>query len=228
MPHPIDPTREALLRAILPFVPFEGWSDAAFRQAARAAEVTLAEARAAAPRGALDLAVEWHREGDRAMVRAMREAPADLRMRERIAGALKARVAAMDDREALRRSAGLFALPANAALGTRLLWETADAVWTALGDPSRDGNWYTKRATLAAVLASVALFRLSDDSPGAEHTMEFVDRRIGEVMAFEAWKRSAGQNPLLRSFAMPLGWIMGRMRAPVTPPDMPGAWRGEP
>jgi ubiquinone biosynthesis protein COQ9 len=46
------------------------------------------------------------------------------------------------------------------------LWDTADAAWTALGDASRDGNWYTKRATLAAVLASVALFRLGDDSPG--------------------------------------------------------------
>jgi ubiquinone biosynthesis protein COQ9 len=228
MPHPIDPTREALLRAILPHVPFEGWSEAAFRRAARDAEVTLAEARAAAPSGGLDLAVEWHREGDRAMVRALREAPEGMRLRERVAHALKARVAAMDDREALRRSAALLALPVNAGLGARLLWETADAAWTALGDASRDGNWYTKRATLAAVLASVALFRLGDDSPGAERTMAFVDRRIDDVMAFEAWKRSAGANPLLRPLAAPLGWLMGRVRAPERPADLAGTWAEEP
>ncbi len=232
MPHPIDPTREALLRAILPYVPFEGWSEAAFRRAARDAEVTLAEARAAAPLGALDLAVEWHREGDRAMVRALREAPGDgsagMRLRDRVAHALKARVAAMDDREALRRSAALFALPVNAALGGRLLWDTADAAWTALGDASRDGNWYTKRATLAAVLASVALFRLGDASPGAERTMAFVDRRIDDVMAFEAWKREAGKNPLLRPLAAPLGWLMGRVRAPERPADLAGTWTEEP
>jgi len=229
MPHPADPTRAALLAAILPHVPFDGWSDAAFLKAAREAHLTAAEARAAAPRGALDLAVEWHREGDRAMVAAMREAaPEGLRMRDRIAGALKARVAAMDDREALRRSAALFALPANAALGGRLLWETANAVWTAVGDRSRDGNWYSKRATLAAVLAAVALYRLGDDSIGAERTGAFVDRRIDDVMAFEAWKGRAAKNPLLRPLAVPLGWVMGRVRAPAPAPDLPGAWRDEP
>lgn len=228
MPHPIDPTREALLKAILPHVPFDGWSDAAFRAAAREAEVTLEEARASAPRGGLDLAVEWHREGDRRMVRAIRALPRGRRMRDRVADAVKARVDAVEDREALRRSAALFALPQNAALGARLLWESADAVWTALGDASQDGNWYTKRATLAAVLGSVALYRLGDDSPGLARTREFVDRRIDGVMAFEAWKREAARNPLLRPLAGPLGWAMGKVRAPVRPPDLPGQWKGEP
>ena len=228
MPHPADPTRAALLRAILPLVPFEGWSGAAFRAAAREAHLTEAEARAACPRGALDLAVEWHREGDRAMAAALRDADLGaMRMRERIAFALKARLDAMDDAEALRRSAALFALPANAGQGARLLWETADAVWTALRDPSTDANWYTKRATLAAVQASVALYRLGDDGPGLEATRAFVDRRIGEVMAFEAWKARAARNPVLRPLAAPLGWLMGRVHAPVRGPDLAGQWSGQ-
>ena len=221
-----DPTRAALLRAMLPHVPFDGWSDRAFARAAREAEVTLAEARAAAPRGALDLAVEWHRQGDRAMLRTMRAADLTaMKMRERIAFALRARMRALPEREALRRSASLFALPGNAGLGARLLWETADAIWTALGDTSRDGNWYSKRATLAAVLASVVLFRLGD-SPDLRRTNAFIDRRIDDVMAFEKWKARAGQDPVLRPLARPLGWIMGQIRAPVRP-DLPGGWRPE-
>jgi ubiquinone biosynthesis protein COQ9 len=221
-----DPTRTALLRAILPQVPFDGWSDRAFAQAAREAEVTLAEARAAAPRGALDLAVEWHREGDRLMVQALRNADlTSMKFRERVAFALKARMAALPEREALRRSAALFALPSHAALGARLLWETADAVWTALGDTSRDGNWYSKRATLAAVLASVVLYRLGDDSPQLHRTRAFIDRRIDGVMAFEKWKAGARDNPVLRPIARPLGWIMGQIRAPRRPSDLPGGWR---
>ncbi len=222
-----DPTRAALLRAMLPHVPFEGWSDRAFVQAAKEAEVTLGEARAAAPRGALDLAVEWHRQGDRAMLRTL--AAADLsamKFRERVAFALKARMAAVPEREALRRSAALFALPVNAALGAHLLWETADAIWTALGDASRDGNWYSKRATLAAVLASTVLYRLGDDSPDLHRTRAFVDRRIDGVMAFEKWKAGAKDNPVLRPLARPLGWIMGQIRAPSRP-DLPGGWRPE-
>jgi ubiquinone biosynthesis protein COQ9 len=220
---PADPTREALLRAILPHVPADGWSEAAFARAARAAEVTLAEARGACPRGALDLAVEWHRQGDRAMVASLQEPEAQgLRLRERIAHALKARVAAMHDREALRRSAALFALPQNAALGARLLWASADAVWTALGDPSRDGNWYSKRAILASVLGSVALYRLGDETPDAARTRAFVDRRIDDVMRFESWKKRAGSSPWLRPLATPLGRLWGAIRAPEPPSDLPG------
>ena len=223
-----DPTRAALLRAMLPHVPFEGWSDRAFEAAAGEAEVTLGEARASAPRGAIDLAVEWHRQGDRLMLRALREADlAAMKMRERIAFALRARMAALPQREALRRSAALFALPQNAALGARLLWETADAIWTALGDASRDGNWYSKRATLAAVLASVVLYRLGDDSPDLHRTSAFIDRRIDGVMAFEKWKAGARDNPVLRPLARPLGWIMGQIRAPGPRPDLPGGWRPE-
>jgi ubiquinone biosynthesis protein COQ9 len=228
MPYAADPTVTALLRAILPLVPVQGWSERAFARAARAAEVSPAEARASAPRGALDLAVAWHREGDHAMVAAMTgPAFADLRTRDKIAFALKARLDAMDDAEALRRAAALFALPRNAGVGARLLWETADAVWTALGDASRDGTWYTKRATLAAVQGAVALYRLGDDSPDLQATRAFVDRRIDEVMRFEKWKAGAGRNPLLKPLAWPLGKVVGAVRAPVRPPDLPGGWRIE-
>lgn len=223
-----DPTRAALVRAILPQVPFDGWSDRSFEAAAREAEVTLAEARAAAPRGALDLAVEWHRMGDRAMLRELRASDLrSMRTRERIAFAVRTRMAQTPEREALRRSTALFALPQNAALGAQLLWETADHIWTALGDNSRDGNWYSKRATLAAVLASTVLYRLGDESPGLARTAEFVDRRIDGVMAFEKWKAGARDNPVLRPLARPIGWIMGQIRAPIRPPDLPGGWRPE-
>ncbi|CAA9417532.1 MAG: RIKEN cDNA 2310005O14 [uncultured Rubellimicrobium sp.] len=223
-----DPTRAALLRAILPHVPFDGWSDRAFASAAQEVEVTLAEARAAAPRGALDLAVEWHRQGDRLMLEALHAADlSSMKMRDRIAFALKARMSALPEREALRRSASLFALPGHAALGARLLWETADAIWTALGDTSRDGNWYSKRATLSAVLASVVLYRLGDDSPDLHRTRAFIDRRIDGVMAFEKWKAGARDNPVLGPIARPLGWIMGQIRAPSRPSDLPGGWKPE-
>jgi ubiquinone biosynthesis protein COQ9 len=220
-----DPTRAALLKAILPHVPQEGWSDRAFEAAAREAEVTVAEARAAAPRGGLDLAAEWHRQADRALVRTLGTTDlSGLKMRERIAFAIKARTEGTADREVLRRSTSLFSLPQNATLGARLLWETADLIWDALGDTSRDGNWYSKRATLSAVLASVVLYRLGDSSPGLEGTRAFIDRRIDDVMAFEKWKAGARDNPILRHVAGPLGWLMGQIHAPERP-DLPGGWK---
>ena len=56
-----------LLGAILPHVPFEGWSDAAFAAACRETGTDPALARLSLPRGAVDLACAHHRAGDRAL-----------------------------------------------------------------------------------------------------------------------------------------------------------------
>jgi ubiquinone biosynthesis protein COQ9 len=52
---------DRLLDAALPHVPFDGWSEATFRAAVADTGVDPALARAACPRGALDLAVAFHR-----------------------------------------------------------------------------------------------------------------------------------------------------------------------
>lgn len=222
-----DTARERLLDAILPHVPFDGWSDAAFRAAAADAGLDPAAARAACPRGARDLAVAFHQRGDRAMVARLRaENLQALRFRERVAAAVRFRLEAVEDREAVRRGAALFALPMNAPEGARLVWGTADAIWTALGDPSDDLNWYTKRATLAGVYSAAVLFWLGDDSPGQQATWEFLDRRIENVMSFEKFKAQARANPVLRPFTRLQDWMSSRVRAParMSGQNMPGHW----
>ncbi len=96
----------------------------------------------------------------------------------------------------MRRGTTLFALPQHAADGARAIWGTADAIWTALGDTSRDLNWYTKRATLSGVYASTVLYWLGDDSTGHQATWEFLDRRIDDVMQIEKAKAAFRENPL--------------------------------
>ena len=71
MEQGIGTAAERLLAAILPHVTFEGWSDAAFRAAASDAGIAPELARAVCPRGAIDLAVAFHRQGDRAMEDAL-------------------------------------------------------------------------------------------------------------------------------------------------------------
>lgn len=222
-------TREALLDAALPHVPFEGWSPKVFGAAQRDAGIAPGAARAACPRGAVDLAVAFHERGDRRMERRLRaEALEDMRVRERITHAVRVRVEEIGDREAARRAATLFALPHMAAEGARLIWNTADAIWTACGDASDDVNWYTKRATLSGVYGSTVLFWLGDESPGAAETWSFLDRRIEDIMSIERLKGTVSNNRLLRTlFAGPI-WAAGRVRAPARAPrgDMPGLWPG--
>jgi ubiquinone biosynthesis protein COQ9 len=223
-PQTPEAIREALLDAILPHVPFDGWSEPAFRAALADAEAMSgldpALGRAACPRGAVDLALAYHDRGDaRMLARLRREDLSALRFRDRIAAAIRFRLEAVEEKDAVRRAATLFALPHLAADGARAVWRTADLIWTALGDSSEDVNWYTKRASLAGVHSATVLYWLGDTSPGHQDTWEFLDRRIDDVMRFEKVKGAVQGNPLFRgAFALPL-WMLGKIRAPLRPDE---------
>jgi len=218
---------DAILDAALMHVPFDGWSEASFAAAASDAEVPLAEARVLFPRGAVDLAVAFHKRGDARL--ADRLAEADLgamRFRERVTWAVRTRLDLVeDDKESVRRGATLFALPIYAPDGARLVWGTADTIWTGLGDSSDDLNWYTKRATLSGVYSAVVLYWLGDQTPNHASTWAFLDRRIADVMRFEEMKAKARGNPLLKPFAEGFDRFSAMVKAPRQGgDDLPGRW----
>jgi len=217
-----DDMKDRLLDAALAHVPFDGWSDRSLQAAAADCGVQMALARAAFPRGSVDLALAYHARGDAAMVAALQAADLSaLRFRDRIAQAVRTRLD-LADRELVRRGTTLFSLPQHAADGAAAIWRTADAIWTALGDTSTDLNWYTKRATLSAVYGSTVLYWLGDDAPDHQPTWEFLDRRIDGVMQFEKLKASVRENPLGKALlAGPLK-ILDHIRAPGVPRDLPG------
>lgn len=229
MTQSTEPTIETLLDAALPHVAFDGWSQTTLTAAATDIGISAAEARALAPRGAVDLAVAYHRRGDHAMLERLGAADlSDMRFRDKVATALRYRVEAMDDPEAVRKASALFALPNHAAEGARLIWETADHIWTALGDTSTDLNWYTKRATLSAVWASTVLYWLGDDSLDHADTIAFIDRRIEDVMRFEKVKGQLRKNPLTKPLMDMQESIFGKVRVPNASRfrDLPGRWQG--
>ncbi|SEQ73208.1 COQ9 family protein [Thalassovita taeanensis] len=220
--------KETLLQAALPHVAFDGWSEATFQAAVADAGVTIGAARAVCPRGAVDLALAYHAQGDAAMVgRLQAEDLSELRFRDRIASAVRFRLEAAEDKEAVRRGTVLFALPQYAVDGARAIWGTADLIWTTLGDSSDDVNWYTKRATLSAVYGATVLFWLGDDSQGSEATWAFLDRRIDDVMQFEKAKAGVRDNKVLsRLLSGPLA-MLDRIKPPAAArEDMPGRWSG--
>lgn len=215
-----DP-KDRILDAALPHVAFDGWSATTFAAAIRDSGIAPGLARALFSRPA-DLALFWHRRGDDHMTATLAARDlTQLRFRDRITLALRLRLAAAD-REVMRRSTALFALPQHAADGAKAVWHTADAVWRALGDTSRDLNWYTKRASLSAVHAATLLYWLGDDSPDQSATWSFLDRRIDDVMRFEKSKATFRENPIGKALlAGPLK-VLERIHAPEPRNDLPG------
>ncbi len=211
-----------IVAAALAHVPFDGWSDATLAAALGDTGYAAGLGAGLFPRGGVDLATAYHRLGDAALPAAIGSAEtAALRYRDKIATAIRIRLRCAD-KEAVRKSAALFALPRYAPEGAALIWGTADAIWRALGDTSSDINWYSKRATLAAVYGSAVLFWLGDSSDGDADTAAFIDRRIDNVMQFETLKAKVRQNRIAEAiFAGPIK-VLERVSAPQRPSDMPG------
>jgi ubiquinone biosynthesis protein COQ9 len=177
--------RDRLLVAVLPGVPFDGWSSQALRDGARGAGMSEAEARDLFPRGTIDMVAWFSTWADREMMRRMAAQPIEaMKVRDRVTAAIAERQAVLEPhKEAVRRALSVLAMPQNAALAAQLLYRTVDCMWHAAGDASTDWNFYTKRALLAAVYSSSVLYWLDDRSPGSEETRAFVQRRLSDVMA---------------------------------------------
>jgi ubiquinone biosynthesis protein COQ9 len=224
---PLDPQKQALLNAILPHVSFDGWRQSAFEAAVIEVGISKAQAHVMCPRGAVDLAKMYHVQGDEAMVTALKSHDLqNMRFRDKVALAIKLRLAAVEDKDIVRRGTALFTLPHLAPLGAELIWGTANTIWVSLGDRADDINWYTKRTTLAGVYAATVLFWLGDQSEGDCDTHAFIDRRIAEVMQFEALKLQIRENKALRPALAPIETIMQMIKPParIPPVDLPGFW----
>lgn len=172
--------RERLIEAMLPDVPFDGWTRPALRAAARRLDMPEEEAIALFPHGGADLVAAFSRWADlRMLERLAQEDTASLRLSRRIALALRLRFELLLPwREAVRRGLSILALPPSAPLALRLLYDTVDAMWHGVGDRSTDFGFYTKRATLAAIQAAATLYWLDDRSPDFADTQAFIDRRL--------------------------------------------------
>jgi ubiquinone biosynthesis protein COQ9 len=201
-----EAAEQRVLDEALKLAGHEGWTSRLAREAGRAAGFSEGETELLIPHGPADLAALLSRRHDaRALTLLTEVDPSALKIRERIARAVEARLdAAAQDEPGTRRCAGWLALPQNAPLAARLAWESAEVLWRWAGDVATDENHYSKRLLLAGILTGAMAIRLASDRAAA---LAFVDRRIADVMRFEQWKATTGFRPydLLAGAAAALG-----------------------
>lgn len=200
-------TEQAVLDQAVELAPRLGWSPAMVRAAAQAAGLSQGDQDLLLPHGPRDLAALLsRRHDDRAFATLAEVDPASLKIRERIARGISARMeAGAEDLEACRKCAGFLALPTNSDLGLKLAWETADRLWVWAGDTATDWNHYSKRTILSGILIPALTMRWFDGRDTAE---AFVADRIENVMAFEKWKAGKDFDAPLRKVTE----VLSRMR----------------
>jgi ubiquinone biosynthesis protein COQ9 len=178
-----SPERDAALDALMAHIPAQGWTMAALRAGLADIAAAPEDAELLFPGGRLELIEAFTDLTDRRMEQDAAAAGLEAwRLPARVRAIVALRLDRLrPHRDAVRRAAGLLALPRHMALAVRCTARTVDAIWYAAGDRSADFSWYTKRAILTGVYGSTLLAWLRDDSEDDAETLAFLDRRLADV-----------------------------------------------
>lgn len=178
-----SPERDAALTAMLPNVPFDGWSRRSLAMALASLGAPADEVELLFPGGAVAMVEAFCDLADRQMTEGA--AALDLTgmgLTKRVRAVIALRLAQhRGDKEAVRRAVAVLALPTHARQAAACTARTVDAIWHAAGDRSADFSWYTKRAILTAVYGATVLFWLRDAGEDDAATLAFLDRRLAGI-----------------------------------------------
>ena len=175
------PERDAAIEAMLPHVPFDGWTMRALRMGLADAGMPADDAELLFPGGAADMVDTFCDLADRWMEQDAATL-AETRLTARVRGVIALRFERnRPHREAIRRALAVLALPMNARVAAACSARTVDSIWYAAGDESADFSWYTKRAILTGVYGTTLLYWLRDGSEDGADTLAFLDRRLAGV-----------------------------------------------
>lgn len=191
--------RERWLEALLPNVPFDGWTTQAAEKAALEAGLTSGEQALAAPRGLPDLVDAFFDAAEREANAALLAADLnEMGVREKVSCGVKLWLGALaPNKEAARRAGVRGFLPWAAGDAIQRTYSVADMIWTGLGDASEDYNKYSKRGLLAAALPLIFM-RWLDETDEAELDAYIARRLTGAMKLGQQAGKVAG--PFLEAF----------------------------
>lgn len=176
--------RQRWLEALLPNIPFDGWTDAAMKAAAEEAGLSEDEQAFAAPGGLNDLMRTFFDQAETTAREAINAVDlTNLRIRDKVKVGVMAWLEALSvEKEAVRRAAQRGFLPWGASAAVQRSWSVADMIWESIGDTSADYNKYTKRGLLSAALPPIIMGWLDHKVDERDKTEELVTRQIDRAM----------------------------------------------
>ena len=204
--------RLQLIKAAIAHVPFDGWSPNTLSLAATDCNIAEADWTQYFPGGLDEVVALYGILADEEMVGAyhsMDEVPVPTHLKVRTLVMLRLHQAARN-KETVRRSLGFLAQPRHAALASKMLYRTVDNIWRTAGDISTDYNFYTKRATLAAIYSATMLAFLTDDTEDLSKTEAFFDRRLTDISRIP--KATIPAKAFISSLASNIGRVTGMIK----------------
>ena len=198
--------RSVWLKALLPRVPREGWTEAAARRAADDAAISAGDQALAAPGGVRDLLEAFFDTAENETRKAISaEDLSDMRVHEKVAFGVRTWLDTLAaNRDAVRRASARAVWPFAAGDAVQRAWSVADMVWDEAGDTAEDYNRYTKRGLLTAVIPPIIAYWLT--APDSDALDAFIAKRLQRAM----WVGKTGGR-----FVKPVLDAVSRRRSPA-------------
>ncbi|KAL5021950.1 hypothetical protein ScPMuIL_001105 [Solemya velum] len=190
--------KQRILQASLQFVPQHGWTQAAISAGAES-EGLPAIAHGMFSQGGVELVFYFYESCNDQLSRELdlevQNLQEKIKIKPFIRKAVETRLRMNSPYiEKWPQAMGLLALPQNTPRALKNLGHLVDDMWYHAGDRSTDINWYTKRASLAAVYKSTEFYMVQDKSEDFENTWMFLDRRLGDLSSFGKCMRTVQEN----------------------------------
>ncbi|XP_067651423.1 ubiquinone biosynthesis protein COQ9, mitochondrial-like isoform X2 [Haliotis asinina] len=210
--------KQRILEAALAFVPQHGWSKNALAAGAEM-EGLPPVAHGMFPRGGVELVHYLYMRSNQQLANTLAAEVKELhtqgaekpQTRPFIARAVQIRLRMLIPyMEHWPQAMAMQALPQNAKESWCNLATLTDDIWYHVGDRSTDFNWYTKRASLAAVYKATEIFMIQDRSEDYTDTWAFLDRRLNNVAAFGKTVKNMEQFTSVMSEGLLGMYIVGR------------------
>lgn len=180
----LDTLKIEILKSALPDIPFDGWTLDTFKVAAQKLKHEPEMIDALFPQGIHDTLKTFSLWADQETLAVLKNIDTkDMRVRDRVSLGVQKRIEFLTPyKDSVRESAKTLSKPTYLRLGAQMTWNCADMIWNWAGDTATDYNRYTKRGLLSGVLGSTMLYWLQDDSEDAVKTINFLNRRIDNVL----------------------------------------------
>ncbi len=194
----MEKKRRRLLDAALPYIATKGWRKTALADGARHLDWPPEWVDILFPCGINDALDEWQRYIGAHMRTALRDISLPASMRQKIAIVIALRFRILErHRSVMRKAIRYTTRPDRLGLGAKTLFSASDDIWNACGDTARDGDYYSKRTALAAILGC-CLTKWATCPYDEKEMAAFIDRRLKDHAALTGWMA-----PLKRYFSSP-------------------------
>ena len=175
--------KDKIIISALKNINFDGWTKESIISGFESNKIKIDNYEIIFPNGIIDAMIHFADLSDRQMIEKFHEIDkSNLKIPDKIKKLLLSRFTILNpNKEAVRKSIAILALPKNANYALKALYKTTDEIWRTVGDQSTDFSFYSKRVILAGVYSTTLMSWLGSIDPDLSKVDEFIDRRLKNV-----------------------------------------------